>query len=94
MNNNIKISAHDMKNILNSTDEQLNKAISYVKEHGFEIDDNTSIKALYEKLNEKIIKLADAGKDEEELADLNDIFYGLVGLMMSNKVDDMYLPKA
>ena len=41
MNNNIKISAHDMKNILNSTDEQLNKAISYVKEHGFEIDDNT-----------------------------------------------------
>ena len=30
-----------MKNILNSTDEQLNKAISYVKEHGFEIDDNT-----------------------------------------------------
>lgn len=94
MNNNIKISAHDMKNILNSTDEQLNKAISYVKEHGVEIDDNTSIKALYEKLNEKIIKLADAGKDEEELADLNDIFYGLVGLMMSNKADDMDLPKA
>lgn len=94
MNNNIKISAHDMKNILNSTDGQLNKAISYVKEHGVEIDDNTSIKALYEKLNEKIIKLADAGKDEEELADLNDIFYGLVGLMMSNKADDMDLPKA
>ena len=94
MNNNIKISAHDMKNILNSTDEQLNKAIAYVKEHGVEIDDNTSIKALYEKLNEKIIKLADAGKDEEELADLNDIFYGLVGLMMSNKSDDMNLPKA
>ena len=93
MNNNIKISAQDMKNILNSTDEQLNKAISYVKEHGVEIDDNTSIKALYEKLNEKIIKLADAGKDEE-LADLNDIFYGLVGLMMSNKADDMNLPKA
>ena len=93
-NNNISISAQDMKNILNSTNEQLNKAISYVKEHGVEIDDNTSIKALYEKLNEKIIKLADAGKDEEELADLNDIFYGLVGLMMSNKADDMNLPKA
>ena len=94
MNNNIKISAHDMKNILNSTDEQLNKAISYVKEHGVEIDDNTSIKVLYEKLNEKIIKLADTGKDEEELADLNDIFYGLVGLMMSNMADDMSMPKA
>ena len=94
MNNNIKISAQDMKNILNSTDEQLNKAISYVKEHGVEIDDNTSIKALYEKLNEEIIKLADAGKVEEELADLNVIFYGLVGLMMSNKADDMNLPKA
>ena len=93
-NNNISISAQDMKNILNSTDEQLNKAISYAKEHGVEIDDNTSIKALYEKLNEKIIKLADAGKDEEELADLNDIFYGLAGLMMSNKADDMNLPKA
>ena len=35
MNNNIKISAHDMKNILNSTDEQLNKAIAYVNEHVF-----------------------------------------------------------
>ena len=53
-NNNISISAQDMKNILNSTDEQLNKAISYVKEHGVEIDDNTSIKALYEKLNETL----------------------------------------
>ena len=94
MNNNLKISAQDMKNILNSTDEQLNKAIAYVREHGVDIDDNAKIKPLYEKLNEEIIKLADAGKGEDELANLNDIFYGLVGLMMSNKANDMDMPKA
>lgn len=90
----------DLNTYFNNIDPEgklFEKAIIFAKDNGVDINDNKELKQLYTKLNKRIIELADSLEKEElkskefndnknELVKLNEIFYGLVGLMIDNKI--------
>lgn len=71
-------------------------AIKYAKEHNVNIYKTKELKKLYETVNERILELSKKieldGENNEyikELEYLDEVFYGLVGLLIDNKNQSM-----
>lgn len=100
MNNKEKLNLKDILSSISDdidpSGKQYQEVLKFLSDHNININEEAKIKELYDKINDQLVDLAlqaeklekgsmELINNEKEQAYLNDIFYGLIALMLNNK---------
>ncbi len=82
-------SSTDFFNNLDPDGKMYELAIEYAKSKNVDINNEKELERLYIDVSRSIEELSLMAENEEELEHLNEVFYGLVGLMIDNKKESL-----
>ncbi len=92
----MNLKSNDFFKNVDPNKEKYEIAVKYAEERNVNIYDIKELKKLYEEVNKRIEEICntlnDDKKDAElvsELEKLNEVFYGLIGLLIDNKNNSM-----
>ncbi len=92
----MNLKSNDFFKNVDPNKEKYEIAVKYAEERNVNIYDIKELKKLYEEVNKRIEEICntlnDDKKDNElvsELEKLNEVFYGLIGLLIDNKNNSM-----
>lgn len=92
----MNLKSNDFFKNVDPNKEKYEIAVKYAEERNVNIYDIKELKKLYEEVNKRIEEICNTLNDDKkdvelvsELEKLNEVFYGLIGLLIDNKNNSM-----